>query len=285
MPSDVILPKESLSPLFQSLLNNQSAISHMLFVGPPGSGKTTTALSFAAAIHGSKWNRFASILFLNSSDERSLEVMRQKVYPFVESRMQSIFFMAEGKYPPKFLIFDEAETLTDQAQCALRPLLERSTDEVIVIFICNSLSHIHPSIIEKFLCVPFPPVNRNRMSSILNNTPPPQMDILLRRADLRYFKQSQQKHDTITEFLYKILHANSKEEFLSACFAPGVPFRERISWILMFLQGSNFMTIEDIPLWSALTSSEIISYTSQDKLHASLMALWIPTFQKLMNPS
>lgn len=281
--SDTILPVESLPPLFRTFLEQPHSISHMLFVGPPGSGKTTTALSFAAAMHGSKWNRFASILFLNSSDERSLDVMRQKVYPFVESRMQSIFFALNSKFPPKFIIFDEAETLTDQAQCALRPLMEHPTSEVIVIFICNSLSHIHPNILGKFLCIPFPPVHRNRMSSILNQAAPPQMDILLRRADLRYFKQST-KHDLITEFLFTILHSPSLTQFLSACFMPGVPFRERISWILMFLQGSNTLTIEDIPFWSALTSSELIGYTTQEILEASLLALWKPTFERLCCP-
>jgi hypothetical protein len=83
--------------------------SHMLLLGPPGSGKTTAAQSFAIALHGKQMNKFASLLFLNSSDERSLETMRQKIYPFVESRMQSLFF-TDGKAPPKVLIFDEAET-------------------------------------------------------------------------------------------------------------------------------------------------------------------------------
>ena len=48
----------------------------MLFVGPPGSGKTTTAQSFAMAIHGKTTNSFSSLLFLNSSDERSLDMIR-----------------------------------------------------------------------------------------------------------------------------------------------------------------------------------------------------------------
>jgi hypothetical protein len=282
--SDTILPVESLPPMFRTFLQNPESISHMLFVGPPGSGKTTTALSFAAAMHGSKWNRFASILFLNSSDERSLDVMRQKVYPFVESRMQSIFFALHSKFPPKFIIFDEAETLTDQAQCALRPLLEYPTSEVIVIFICNSLSHIHPNILGKFLSIPFPPVHRTRMSSILNHEAPPQMDILLRRADLRYFKQTS-KYDLITEFLFTILHARTFQEFVSACFAPGVPFRERISWILMFLQGSNLLSVEDIPYWSALTSSELIAYARQETLEASLITLWKTTFERICPPT
>ena len=146
----VVLPPESLHPTLQLMLKYPDARSHMLFLGPPGSGKTTSAQSFSVALHGKNTNKFASLLFLNSSDERSLETMRQKIYPFVESRMQSLFF-EQGKAPPKVIIFDEAETLTDQAQCALRPLLQRNTTDVIIIFICNSLSHIHPQILNKFL--------------------------------------------------------------------------------------------------------------------------------------
>jgi DNA polymerase III delta prime subunit len=63
--------------------------------------------------------------------------------------MQNLFFCDE-EAPPKVIIFDEAETLTDQAQCAIRPLLQRSTKEVILIFLCNSVSRIHYSILHKF---------------------------------------------------------------------------------------------------------------------------------------
>ena len=148
----VILNERELPEILQNMIKNEESRCHLLFLGPPGSGKTTAAQSYATALHGKSTNKFASLLFLNSSDERSLDTIRQKIYPFVESRMQSLFFEA-GKLPPKLIIFDEAETLTDQAQCALRTLLHRSTKDVIVIFICNSLSHIHPQILNKFMII------------------------------------------------------------------------------------------------------------------------------------
>jgi hypothetical protein len=247
----------------------------MLFVGPPGSGKTTTALSFAAALHGSECNKFASILFLNSSDERSLETMRMKVYPFIESRIQSIFFTGE-KQPPKFVIFDEAETLTDQAQCALRPLLQRPTSEVIVIFICNSLSHIHPNILSKFMCIPFPPIERVRIPKILDTQAPPQLDLILRRGDLRYFK-NEKHHSHITEFIYSLLHTLDSKTASSFFLMTGVPFRERVSWFLLFLQGAGLLHDIHIQAWSDLSSSEIQPYL-EDKQYASLLeTLWVDT--------
>ena len=40
---------------------------------------------------------------------------------------------------PKIIIFDEAETLTEQAQSALRPLLDKPANEILIIFLCNSI--------------------------------------------------------------------------------------------------------------------------------------------------
>lgn len=253
----------------------------MLFVGPPGSGKTTTALSFASALHGSTKNQFASILFLNSSDERSLDTMRQKVYPFVESRIQSLFFSSD-KNPPKFIIFDEAETLTDQAQCSLRPLLQRSTKDVIIIFICNSLSHIHPNIISKFMCIPFPPIERSRIASILEKEAPPQLDLILRRGDLRFFKL-EKAHNSITEFIFTILHTLDIKKTFDLFFKPGVPFRERVSWFLLFLQGSGFLHLTDIPLWSSLSSSEIQPYLSEENYKQLFKNAYIQTIVSLLS--
>jgi hypothetical protein len=275
----VLLPPEELPDIFQIMLKHPECRSHMLFLGPPGSSKTTTATSFATALHGQETNKFASLLFLNSSDERSLETMRQKVYPFVESRMQSLFFVDE-EAPPKVIIFDEAETLTDQAQCALRPLLQRSTKEVIIIFICNSLSHIHPQIINKFLIIPFTPTNEENLKRITGYTIP-KFDSLFRRGDIRFFKQCSKDHRLITEFLYKFLHATSPDTVYELATAPGSPFRERISWFLLFYQSIEKLETQELRLWSSLTASETQPYLEEEVLKKLLWKLWTRAVQKL----
>lgn len=270
--SSITLPPDKLPELFKVMLKYPETRSHMLFLGPPGSGKTTTAQSFAAALHGKKYNSFASLLFLNSSDERSLETMRQKIYPFVESRMQSLFFFGEDP-PPKVIIFDEAETLTDQAQCALRPLLHRSVKEIILIFICNSLSHIHPQILNKFLIVPFAPTKLSNLQSITQLTIPP-IDSLYRRGDIRFFKQCPLDSNQITKFLTLFLHANSKEEVYSIFSSPGSPTREKISWFLLFQQDFVPISLNEISLWSALTASETLPYLDEEVIKNILWKLW-----------
>jgi hypothetical protein len=268
----VILKEDQLPQTLQLMLRYPEARTHMLFLGPPGSGKTTAAQSFACALHGKQANKFASLLFLNSSDERSLETMRQKIYPFVESRMQSLFF-EEGKAPPKVIIFDEAETLTDQAQCALRPLLQRSTKDVILIFICNSLSHIHLQILNKFLIVPFNPTPSEKLGTILQMNVP-RLDSLYRRGDIRFFKQCPHQTQQITKFLFHALHARTPEELYRHAVEAGTPFRERVTWFLLFQQSLNPVGGQELSLWSALTASETQPYLDEEITKDLLYKLW-----------
>ena len=268
----VLLAKEEFPDILQCMLKHPESIPHMLFVGPPGSGKTTTAQSFAMAIHGKTTNSFSSLLFLNSSDERSLDMIRNKIYPFVESRMQSLFF-SSGKIPPKVIIFDEAETLTDQAQCALRPLLQKPTTEIIIIFICNSLSHIHPQILNKFLLVPFVPTTTKRLQTIVN-LPVPGFDTLFRRGDIRFFKQCTAQHNQITRFLVKILHADTQEGLYAILNEPGTPLRDRVTWFLLLMQYILPITKKDITLWSSITSSDTQAYLQETNVKEILYKLW-----------
>jgi hypothetical protein len=276
----VTLAPDKLPELFQLMLKYPESRSHMLFLGPPGSGKTTTAQSFAAALHGKQYNKFASLLFLNSSDERSLETMRQKIYPFVESRMQSLFFCDE-EAPPKVIIFDEAETLTDQAQCALRPLLHRSVKEILLIFICNSLSHIHPQILNKFLIIPFTPTSSENLQKIVGQ-PIPRIDSLYRRGDIRFFKQCSKDSSHISQYLNKFLHASSADELYSILHESGSPPREKISWFLLFLQNYVDVPLDTIRLWSALTASESLPYIEQSVYKTILWRLWKSKINSLL---
>jgi hypothetical protein len=278
-----ILSKDDLPNILQKMIEYPYTRSHMLFLGPPGSGKTTASQSFAVALHGKQCNSFASMLFLNSSDERSLETMRQKIYPFVESRMQSLFFK-DGEAPPKVIIFDEAETLTDQAQCALRTLLQRSTKDVIIIFICNSLSHIHPQILNKFLIVPFVPTSGKKLQSILT-VQIPKLDRLYRRGDIRFFKQCPHQSNQITTFLQKFHHAQSPEEVYNLATEQGTPFRERISWFLLFQQSFQPISIKELSLWSALTASETQPYLDEDITKELLYKLWSSRMSSFLSSS
>jgi hypothetical protein len=276
----IILKTDEFPEILQCMIKNPECMSHMLFVGPPGSGKTTTAQSFAMAIHGKLANSFSSLLFLNSSDERSLDMIRNKIYPFVESRMQSLFFQSD-KIPPKVIIFDEAETLTDQAQCALRPLLQRPTSEIIIIFICNSLSHIHPQVLNKFLIVPFAPTKVDRLQKIVKFRVP-MLDTLFRRGDIRFFKQCSSQNTQITRFLFNTLHVTNADSLYKLIAEPGTPMRDRVSWLLLLLQYVIPISKRDMSLWSSITSSDSHAYINEPTVKRILFDLWKRAMTTLM---
>jgi DNA polymerase III delta prime subunit len=120
--------------------NKCRGLPPLILYGPPGTGKTSIAHALALDTYP-KISPILSSLYLNASDERSIEVVRERIFDFVRTRWPGI--------ERKFVIFDEVETMTDQAQLSLRALLDSDEDAVpkpLYIFLCNTLCRIHPSI-------------------------------------------------------------------------------------------------------------------------------------------
>jgi replication factor C small subunit len=112
-------------------------IPHMLFAGPAGVGKTTTALCIAMELLGEEWRK--NTLELNASDERGIKRVRERVKEFAAS-----IKLADDKEfgKPKIIILDEADEMTSEAQTALRRIIEDSARTTRFIIICNYLSQI-----------------------------------------------------------------------------------------------------------------------------------------------
>jgi replication factor C small subunit len=113
-------------------------IPHMLFAGPAGVGKTTTALCIAMEILGDEWKK--NTLELNASDERGIKMVREKVKEF--TRWGSPTGEQETKELFKIIILDEADEMTSEAQTALRRMMEDGARTTRFIIICNYLSQI-----------------------------------------------------------------------------------------------------------------------------------------------
>lgn len=127
-------------------------LQHLLLYGPPGSGKTSTVEWLLDQVWGGTHMKIQTCRFLNAADERSLDAIRAKIIPFVAADWRE-----PGDKRPRFLVLDECETLTESAQLALRPLLDKSPQDLCIIFICNSLSRVQVSLRTRCLRVRFDP--------------------------------------------------------------------------------------------------------------------------------
>ena len=139
--------------IFSHYIQNPKSIHHMLLYGPPGAGKTTTAEWFVHEIWKDYDLKQEVILILNAADERSLEAIRLKMYPFAQAQSPAVMQFKR----PKFIILDECETLTETAQLALRPLLEYSPQDICLLFLCNSVTRVQRQLISRFLHIRFDP--------------------------------------------------------------------------------------------------------------------------------
>jgi replication factor C small subunit len=132
---EVVNQKEIIKGI--SNLIKSPAIPHMLFAGPAGVGKTTTALCIAMELLGDEWRK--NTLELNASDERGIKMVRERVKEFAAS----IKLAGDKEFgKPKIIILDEADEMTSEAQTALRRIIEDSARTTRFIIICNYLSQI-----------------------------------------------------------------------------------------------------------------------------------------------
>jgi DNA polymerase III delta prime subunit len=141
-----------LEPLNKRVLTNiieTGYFPNLLFFGPPGTGKTTTIINLIDAYqtqHGQK-NK-GLMIHLNASDERGIDIIRNQINQFVNSK--SLF-----KTGMKFVILDEVDYMTKNAQQALRYLLQNYTNGVRFCLICNYISRIDEGLQNEFIRLRF----------------------------------------------------------------------------------------------------------------------------------
>jgi len=116
-----------------SALTNSLNIPHLMLAGPAGTGKSTIALIIVKELFKQTWKE--NYLELNASDERGINIIRDKVKNF--ARTKSL-----GNVPFKVIFLDEADALTPEAQQALRRTMENYSATCRFVLSCNYSSKI-----------------------------------------------------------------------------------------------------------------------------------------------
>lgn len=142
---DIVLDPSN-KVLFMNMLENKY-FPNLLFYGPPGTGKTTTIINLVNEYQRIKKAK-SPVIHLNASDDRGIDIIRNHIYQFV--RTKNLF-----ETGLKFVILDEVDYMTKNAQQALKYLLQTCGNNVKFFLICNYISKIDYSLQHEFLCIRF----------------------------------------------------------------------------------------------------------------------------------
>ena len=131
---DDLVDQEGVKERLRLMLEKKAQLPHLLFAGPPGSGKTTTAMVLARQLLGEAWRDYT--LSLNASDDRGIDMVRERVKTFARyvDRREGV--------PFRMIVLDESDELTRDSQMALRRIMEEYSEMTRFVLVCNYSSGI-----------------------------------------------------------------------------------------------------------------------------------------------
>jgi replication factor C small subunit len=127
-----VIGQEFIVKRIKSMVENKN-LPHILLSGPAGSGKTSLSLIIAKQLYGNSWRE--NFLELNASDDRGIDIVRNTIKNFARTK-------AIGDVPFKIIYLDECDSLTKEAQQALRRTMENYASATRFILSCNYSSKI-----------------------------------------------------------------------------------------------------------------------------------------------
>ena len=165
-PNDIngISSQEEVKAMLQKTLETGD-LPHLLFHGPPGTGKTSTILAIARQLFGPRAYK-DRVVELNASDERGINVVRNKIGTIAKTSLGK----KDCRYPcPDFriIILDEADAMTNDAQSALRKTMEEYSKITRFCFICNYINQIIDPISSRCVKFRFKPISVTIMETKL----------------------------------------------------------------------------------------------------------------------
>lgn len=209
---------------FFNQIFKKNIFPNLILYGPPGTGKTTTIINIIKKYQ--KINNQIDnslIMHLNASDDRGIDIIRNNISTFVNSK----YLFTKGL---KFIILDEVDYMTKNAQIALKFLIQTNIENVRYCLICNYISKIDISLLTEFILIRFNDLPKNTiinfLKSIIENEKLSLIDIDIEniqkiyKSDIRSMinyiqnNSNNKKLETITDnILEKIFIVNINENF------------------------------------------------------------------------
>ncbi|XP_017882167.1 replication factor C subunit 5 [Ceratina calcarata] len=250
---DLISHEEIIKTINKFIEGNQ--LPHLLFYGPPGTGKTSTILACARKLYTP--GQFNSmVLEMNASDDRGIGIVRGQILNFASTGT-----MYKSGF--KLIILDEADAMTNDAQNALRRIIEKYTDNVRFCIICNYLSKIIPALQSRCTKFRFGPLSKDQIL--------PRLNTIIETEKLNVSEDGKNALVTLSGGdMRKVLNVlqstwlafgSVTEENVYACVGHPLPvdIKNIINWLLNESYDMCYSKIQDIKLKKGLALQDILT--------------------------
>ena len=244
-----------LDPLNRKLLKNivtQNKFPNLLFYGPPGTGKTTTIINLINKYQEKYDQKNKGLkIHLNASDDRGIDVIRNQINQFVNTKT----LFGNGL---KFVILDEVDYMTKNAQQALRYLIQQYNKNIRFVLICNYISKIDSALQNEFIRLRFCQLPKKDTYNFLHtiiekeglNITSKQINIIQKKfkSDIRsminYIQSNHTNLNFNTDILSKkflektlknIKKNNNSDEILQICHQNNIEIKDFINELVLYI--------------------------------------------------
>ncbi|KAK6026088.1 putative replication factor C small subunit [Ostertagia ostertagi] len=232
--TDMISHEEIIKTLTRFVKSDK--LPHLLFYGPPGTGKTSAILAVVNTMYSDK-QRKSMVLELNASDDRGIGIVRDEIITFAQTKSLQ---RDKETTDLKFVILDEADAMTKDAQNALRRVIEKYTSNVRFCIICNYLSSIIPAIQSRCTRFRFAPLSMDHILPKLNYVIAEEKLTVTEDGKQALLKLSGGDMRRVLNVLQSVAMASSTIDETTVYECVGQPTPKHIEKILQILMNDSF---------------------------------------------